>query len=699
MRDRLHPLCLGLLAGLLRLYHLNWDLPLVQEEALPMKKAFLMWGWETGRLQLDPQTAGWPALSFYLHLAWQQLHFWCGRILGFFTDRNDFFVHHLLDPSPVTWLARLLGVLAVAGTVYVTFRLAEKLAGRSAAWIAAGLLALCPLLTRYAQLITPDILLTLFATLALARLVAVEAEGRPRDYVLAGVWIGLGAACKYTPILLLPTVWLAHWLRIRRHGGNWFLDRRPWLATIIAGAVFLATNPYFLSDLASLRGDISYQLSHLERGHFGHEGRTIGYLHYPWAVLAPGLGITGFLCGCLGLVLATWKRRGSWLVIVLCLAPFYLILGGARTTFDRYMLPALVPLALGVAGLLPLLQARFQPANSRFGRWLPWALAVVVLAPAASGTWLYHRDLGRTSSQLLAKDFLESELAGRPIYLAMELYTVELPADNFALDFPRGALYPRLSADQQQALLDRDFHPYIFLPLFMTYPERSAFYYDLRLYRPYELFVTSSAVRGRYLTDPERFRRQLAFYDDLDSYGDIIRVFSPSDTVRGPELVIYNLTETAWERYLNEQPPLAENFTADFEAELSRDQFLPFLEDIARHAYDQGYFAQAELFYDRLCRELAPEQVDQLAFKRGLLAIESENWSVASALFQRWLELHPGDPACLVNLGFVAQVQGDLDAARTYYERAIRNDPEGGAAAWAQEKLDEIAGESGTVGD
>jgi len=233
----------------------------------------------------------------------------------------------------------------------------------------------------------------------------------------------------------------------------------------------------------------------------------------------------------------------------------------------------------------------------------------------------------------------------------------------------------------------------------MTYPERSAFYYDLRLYRPYELFMTSSAVRGRYLADPERFRRQLEFYADLDRYGDTIQVFSPSDTVRGPELVIYNLTDSAWERFLSERPELTENFTAEFDAELSRDQFLPFLEDIARHAFDQGYFSQAELFYDRLCLDLAPELVDQLAFKRGLLEIESENWSTAKSLFLRWLDLHPGDPGCLVNLGLVAQVVGDLDTARAYYRQAIQNDLEGGAAAWAQKKLAEIAVESGTTAD
>ena len=68
MRERLPAVGLALLGLLLRLPHLDWGLPDLPEEALPMKKALDMWGWNTGQLRLDPQTAGWPSLSFYVHL-------------------------------------------------------------------------------------------------------------------------------------------------------------------------------------------------------------------------------------------------------------------------------------------------------------------------------------------------------------------------------------------------------------------------------------------------------------------------------------------------------------------------------------------------------------------------------------------------------------------------------------------------------
>ena len=48
----------GLLAVvciLVRLPQLGWGLPEIEEEALPMKKAFEMWGWDEGRVAWIPR--------------------------------------------------------------------------------------------------------------------------------------------------------------------------------------------------------------------------------------------------------------------------------------------------------------------------------------------------------------------------------------------------------------------------------------------------------------------------------------------------------------------------------------------------------------------------------------------------------------------------------------------------------------------
>src|SRR4030095_13527831 len=108
---------IALFAVLVRLPHLGWGLPVVEEEALPMKKAFAMWGWDTGHIDWNPHTAGWPSLSFYLQLLVQHLHYAIGRLSGTFHDRGDYFVAHWLDPGPLLRISRGVSVLANVITV------------------------------------------------------------------------------------------------------------------------------------------------------------------------------------------------------------------------------------------------------------------------------------------------------------------------------------------------------------------------------------------------------------------------------------------------------------------------------------------------------------------------------------------------------------------------------------------------------
>src|SRR5438045_2076184 len=73
--------CAGaaLLALVVRLPHLAWGTPRIEEEALPMKKALEMWGFGHDGIVLNPHTAGWPSLSFYVHFLLQQMHWLIGR--------------------------------------------------------------------------------------------------------------------------------------------------------------------------------------------------------------------------------------------------------------------------------------------------------------------------------------------------------------------------------------------------------------------------------------------------------------------------------------------------------------------------------------------------------------------------------------------------------------------------------------------
>jgi tetratricopeptide (TPR) repeat protein len=53
------------------------------------------------------------------------------------------------------------------------------------------------------------------------------------------------------------------------------------------------------------------------------------------------------------------------------------------------------------------------------------------------------------------------------------------------------------------------------IPMYQVAPERAEGYYDLALYEMADLIVINGRVSSRYLRDPLRYPRQVAFYDSL----------------------------------------------------------------------------------------------------------------------------------------------------------------------------------------
>jgi hypothetical protein len=74
--------------------------------------------------------------------------------------------------------------------------------------------------------------------------------------------------------------------------------------------------------------------------------------------------------------------------------------------------------------------------------------------------------------------------------------------------------------------------------MFSLKPERSEVFYDISLYGIADFVVTSSMVKTRYLKEPDRFRRQISFYGELEREFERVKEFLP-DGRPGPAVTVY----------------------------------------------------------------------------------------------------------------------------------------------------------------
>jgi hypothetical protein len=664
------------LASLVRVWNLDWSLPSLTEEALPVHVAIGMWGFEDGQPDLDPDTVGWPALSFYVQHALQKVH----SLVGDFDDPLDYYVAWRLDPTGPVLLGRATSLLCMLGVVLVALLVGRRLAGASGALVAGLLCALSPMLVRHAQLVEPDALVTVFSALALVWLLRLAQRGAWLDYLWCGLWIGLGTASKYTPALLALSLLAVHLDAARSARGKIsrpaFTDRRLWLAAAAALGVFLATNPYFLGDLAVLRRDLGYQATHMSAGHFGHAG--LGYVRYFVHVLPGALGLAGFLAGLAGMGLGFRDRRVR--VLVWFTLPWILVLGAFSTSFDRYMLPVVLPLALGAGLLVSRIR---RPA-------LAVAAGAILLVQPAMATFEYQRLQSADDTRDLAREWVLEHVDRDQETLALEYHGPDLEFGDPA-SVAAEPVFARLDPDQQERLLAGPRFRALRIPMYSVRSDLTGFYYDPRHYLAFDWLMVSGGVARRYREDPGRFGSQVAFYDLLEEIAAPAWSVVPEGTTRGPRIDVYRIDEdfraVVRERFREATP--AE--MATWRSRVHPAHFVDFLLTVAEYAEFAEAWHQAALYYATVAEVAVRPEIHALAVEKCAAMLFSDGDLEGAAAWYGRLEKIPSHRAvALGNLGLIAERRGDHESARRRYEEVLELDEAGEYGQWARQRLDAL---------
>ena len=489
-----------------------------------------------------------PALTYLLHFLFD---LWYGGPHGV---EQAFALH----PSEVYTLARV--AVAVLGTValWLLYLTGARLFNRAVGLLAAAIEAVAFLPVFYGHLALNDAPTLAPLTLSLLGTAGVLRKGRARDYLIAGIGLGLACASKYTAgIMLVPLVAAiaARYLdspAARQPAAG----RRALSGLLLAGssalAAFLIANPYSVLDYQRFHAELIHQqtLSAESQGKLGAP-KDGGLAYYLWS-FTWGLGWAPSLAA-LGGALTVWRseRRLWWLLVPAALL-FLAFMGLQGRYFGRWLLP-IFPIAcllaaffvvalIGRAGrMLAALAARGGLAP-RGGPALRGALAALLVAVVLAQGLVYSVHSGLVLSRadtrnltrtwMLAHIPAGAKIVAEPVELEEWAREIE-PGTSMVSNPYRWPLYPalylRIAPDGSIAPA---FIHEVGLENYETtlYPALVDFYER----EGYCWVITGSTESGRAFADRKAVPGAIAYYKALAEQGEVVYRASPYARGQGP---------------------------------------------------------------------------------------------------------------------------------------------------------------------
>ena len=400
---------IALLAAGLRLWGLIFGPPLPHPDELLM--VIFPLNFFSG--DLNPHHFHYPTLHYYLLGLVYGLCFLSQKIFGAGWSASEFVAYHYFwNPESLLVWARLVSVVFAVGTVWWTACLAKRLYGAGPGLVAGLLMALGVVHVRQTLLAGVDSALAFWCVGVVWATVRLLDHEKPRDYVMAGVLLGLAAGTKY-PAAVLGLVILAVHLLGRRS----LFDRRLWLAALASICTFVMASPYVLLDSQTFQGDFLYEMEHAQKGRDG----AGGFAYQVVFTLRHNLGWPALLLMVSGVVMAIRQRLRAAEIVSISFLIYYIAISWGNLAFTRYALPLLPFQAVLVAGGIRILPRL---------RW-QMALAMALAVEPLYGSIRVDQILAATDTRAIAKNWIESNVPAGSLCCNFGGWTGDVPVQTF----------------------------------------------------------------------------------------------------------------------------------------------------------------------------------------------------------------------------------------------------------------------------
>ncbi|MFN7917006.1 MAG: glycosyltransferase family 39 protein [Vicinamibacterales bacterium] len=332
-----------------------------------------------------------------------------GAVAGTFHSLADMVASWPAYWPPFFLLSRALAATFGTATVYVVFRLGRRLWDDTTALVAAAFMALAFIHARDSHFGTTDTALTFFIVLSVGLLMGAHQSGRHRDFALAGVAGGLGAATKYNAVLLIAPLVASYVINIAQapdkaaaaRDPRLFTYGLPFLAAFGIGIPFVVLDfPNFMLAMRELQSSMA--------GGDPRLGLQNGWVHHFTYSLHYGLGAPLLAASIAGSIWLVVRMPAVGLLLIAFPAAYYGVAGSLRNLFFRYTIPMVPFLCLAAAWFVTAAAAWLAERTGR-PRALQGAatlgLAALVIAPSALNTWHFDRIIGQTDNRVLVSQW------------------------------------------------------------------------------------------------------------------------------------------------------------------------------------------------------------------------------------------------------------------------------------------------------
>jgi len=444
------------------------------------------------------------------------------------------------DPTEIWIMTRVLAAVLGTLAIWLCYLAGSRLVDRRTGLLAAGVFTVAFLPVFYSKLALNDVPTLAPLCLALWGVAGVLRTGRTRDYVIAGIGLGLACATKFTGGIVLVPLVAATVVQFTAPAGRAGASRGIAIAGGLALVAFVAANPYALLNWDAFVNGLSHQ-SDASGDAAGKLGLTQdnGYLYYLWS-FGWGLGWVPLFFAAGGAIRLWFDERRLFWVLVPPVVLFVLFMGSQERYFGRWLMPVfpfVCILAAYAAFELADWGARFKPALK------PTFVVLAVVAICAQGfVYSLHSGLvmSREDTRNLAREWMVAnvpatakivvepvvpDLWAQDIGDPSPLTTtgnrwLKYPTSKSTIDPDTGRPYPDGLA---QLVNIEDFEKVLTPELVSTYEQQG-----------YCWVVVGSTQRGRAEVEPEAVPRALDYYRELERRSKVAHAVSPYSQGKGP---------------------------------------------------------------------------------------------------------------------------------------------------------------------